>query len=600
MAALVNLEYRRQKAWLASSTSLVTLIFFPNCFDPFNDPKSWILSIAAFGLLGWLAFQIKAQANVPSIKLATLLSVLFIVAITISLIATDNKFIGIFGEYKRRTGFITYVSLVIFLISAAYLFRLNSIKVFYPHVIVVGFLLSTYGIVQHYGVDFIKWSNPYNSVITTLGNPDFAASVMAILFVINIGIVIQLKKLSILRVSAALSALLLQIAISFSQVRQGLLISVLGAGIIILVWIYQKSKYLGIAVGALSILIGLISIFGMLNKGPLRTFFYKASVTYRGDYWRAGWNMFVHHPIFGVGLDRYGAYFRQYRDATESLRRGPSLVSNAAHNVPIQLAATGGVILLGAYIALTLFIFWRGIQALRNTDGSEQILVATFFAAWIAYQAQSIISIDNIGVAVWGYVLGGVVIGISVPADQIKSKISKQPITQEAVSLLLVLIFATISILSYKSETAFRALTGLNKPQGQSQVQPYLNTVQNFSNTFKEPTYELVRDGDLAQAGRFDLAIANLDKLTNADPHNSEALGLMASIYEFQKNWNAVILVRQKMYKVDPYNQANLLVLGEDLKNSGALQEAKNIISLINSFAPNSAEAKQAIAEFGK
>ena len=54
------------------------------------------------------------------------------------------------------------------------------------------------------------------------------------------------------------------------------------------------------------------------------------------------------------------------------------------------------------------------------------------------------------------------------------------------------------------------------------------------------------------------------------------------------------------MYKVDPYNQANLLVLGEDLKNSGALQEAKNIISLINSFAPNSAEAKQAIAEFGK
>ena len=547
MAALVNLEYRRQKAWLASSTSLVTLIFFPNCFDPFNDPKSWILSIAAFGLLGWLAFQIKAQANVPSIKLATLLSVLFIVAITISLIATDNKFIGIFGEYKRRTGFITYVSLVIFLISAAYLFRLNSIKVF---------LLSTYGIVQHYGVDFIKWSNPYNSVITTLGNPDFAASVMAILFVINIGIVIQLKKLSILRVSAALSALLLQIAISFSQVRQGLLISVLGAGIIILVWIYQKSKYLGIAVGALSILIGLISIFGMLNKGPLRTFFYKASVTYRGDYWRAGWNMFVHHPIFGVGLDRYGAYFRQYRDATESLRRGPSLVSNAAHNVPIQLAATGGVILLGAYIALTLFIFWRGIQALRNTDGSEQILVATFFAAWIAYQAQSIISIDNIGVAVWGYVLGGVVIGISVPADQIKSKISKQPITQEAVSLLLVLIFATISILSYKSETAFRALTGLNKP--------------------------------------------HLDKLTNADPHNSEALGLLASIYEFQKNWNAVILVRQKMYKVDPYNQANLLVLGEDLKNSGALQEAKNIISLINSFAPNSAEAKQAIAEFGK
>ena len=144
---------------------------------------------------------------------------------------------------------------------------------------------------------------------------------------------------------------------------------------------------------------------GMLNQGPLKSFFYKASVTYRGDYWRAGVRMFKDHPWFGVGLDRYGAYFRHYRDATQALRRGPDIVSNAAHDVPIQLAATGGIFVLIAFLAITGFIAWRGVVALRNTAGVTQIVVASFFGAWVTYEAQSLISIDNVGIAIWGWLI---------------------------------------------------------------------------------------------------------------------------------------------------------------------------------------------------
>ena len=34
-------------------------------------------------------------------------------------------------------------------------------------------------------------------------------------------------------------------------------------------------------------------------------------------------------------------------------------------------------------------------------------------SAWIGFQAQSLISIDNIGIAVWGWLLGGAIIGLS-------------------------------------------------------------------------------------------------------------------------------------------------------------------------------------------
>jgi hypothetical protein len=60
-------------------------------------------------------------------------------------------------------------------------------------VLVVGFISGTYGVLQHLGKDPIKWNNPYNAVIGTLGNPDFAAAVMAILAVITFGVLIKAK-----------------------------------------------------------------------------------------------------------------------------------------------------------------------------------------------------------------------------------------------------------------------------------------------------------------------------------------------------------------------------------------------------------------------
>ena len=46
-------------------------------------------------------------------------------------------------------------------------------------------MLIIYGFLQSNGKDFVKWDNPYNSIISTVGNPNFAAAVMAILATIS-------------------------------------------------------------------------------------------------------------------------------------------------------------------------------------------------------------------------------------------------------------------------------------------------------------------------------------------------------------------------------------------------------------------------------
>jgi O-antigen ligase len=587
--------------WLLWGAFAVTAVLWTTLNDPFNAPKSWVLSTAAFWLFGWLIFQVRANFKVSTLRWATLISGSFLVAMFIAYIATDNKFYGFFGAYQRRTGFLSYFCLTVFFLSAAFLIRINHVQLFEKIALFIGSFLGIYGFLQHFKIDLTTWNNPFNSVMSTLGNPDFAAACMAIFLIINFGLALQKNNARWIRVFACANVLLLFIVIYFSQVRQGLLVSMLGIALILIVFAYQKSRVVGAILFGSTFFIGVLSIFGMLGKGPLVHYFYKISVTFRGDYWRAGVNMFKHHLVFGVGLDRYGAYFRQYRDLRQVLRRGPDLVSNAAHNVPIQLAATGGIFVLLTYLLLTGFVFWRGLISLKRTSGMQQIIIATFFAAWIGYEAQSLISIDNLGIAIWGYVLGGVVIGLSIPDEEesIISKSSKKMIIP-ILSGGLALVMFTVSILFYKSEHALYNQRNLHPPTNQQENVLFLQNMNRpVSFGFREPVFEFTIALRLAQSGDFTIAIKKLKALTADDPRYYDAFKLLAEIYEYQKDLQSGINIREKMIKIDPFNSANFLQLGEDYKTSGNSKAAKTIIPLINAIDSTSTQAKQAMKDLG-
>ena len=587
--------------WIIWGGAAITLFFWPSFNDPFNAPKSWILAIAAFWLLGWLFFQVKSQISIAPLKLATSIAIAYSVALSISFIATDNSYIGFFGDYQRRTGYISYISLTIFFLASTYIFRIDRLALLDRVSIFVPIFIGVYGILQHYKHDFVHWNNPYNPVIATLGNPDFAGAIMAIFLVLNFGILIQSKRSLLVRIFTALNVVLLSIAIIFSQARQGLITSSIGVVFILIVWSYQKSKSIAYGLASLSLITGAIGTAGMLNKGPLVKFFYKASVSYRGDYWRAGWRMFIHHPLLGVGLDRYGAYFRQYRDATQSLRRGSDTVSNNAHNVPLQLAATGGIIVFITFLLLTFFIAWRGFIALRKSQGGQQIVIAGILAAWITYEIQSFISIDNLAIAIWGYILGGIVVGISLLPGQVKEVPLRTSNTQQFASLVLVLLPFIATTLFIKGEVAMHADAASKSPTSQADLPAYeqfLNKPLSFN--FKDPQFQFNIAVKEARVADFNPAITLLKDTIADDPRSYNATVTLAQIYEYQKNWAPAIALRKKIIMIDPFNQGNLLQLGIDEKSSGNVAAAKAVIPLINAFAPNSNEAKQAAIDLGK
>jgi hypothetical protein len=270
-----------------------------------------------------------------------------------------------------------------------------------------------YGFLQAIGKDLFKWNNPYSPVIGTLGNPNFAAAFLGMGVAFSLPFVLSKSTAPKFRVLSAAYILLAFFDITRSDAQQGLIVSALSVGLVGFFWIRVKFpnpiirySYLGLG--------GVVAFFGVLGtlqKGPLSSLLYKPSVTYRGDYWSAGIEMIKNFPMFGVGLDSYGDWYRASRTVEATLRRGPNIVSNAAHNVFIDIGATAGIFALLAYLTVVVLGF-RAMWRISKISKSFDPFIIAIFVAWVGYLVQSVISINNIALAIWGWVLPGLLIAI--------------------------------------------------------------------------------------------------------------------------------------------------------------------------------------------
>jgi hypothetical protein len=189
------------------------------------------------------------------------------------------------------------------------------------------------------------------------------------------------------------------------------------AGLGIVGFYIVRSKFQGVLaqIGYVVVLAigGIFALLGALQIGPLTKYIYKTSVSLRGEYWQAGWNMGSEHPLTGVGFDTYGDWYRRLRDTQALILPGPNTVTNAAHNVPFDVFAFGGWPLFIAYLAILSLSVIAIIKVTVRTRKYDSIFV-TLTTAWVCYQLQSIISINQIGLAVWGWLFGGALIAYEI------------------------------------------------------------------------------------------------------------------------------------------------------------------------------------------
>ena len=383
-------------------------------FDPINVPKLAVIALGGLITLGALLFNAKALFARKHRTVQVLIS-LFVLDLTIVLFfAGTNPYQEFFGTYGRSTGFVAYIALASLMLGAIVVATSNFISTFARYLLIVGGLSIGYGLLQVVGADPIKWASLYSPVIGFLGNPNFQSSFVGFSGILAFGCICS-KELKISwRVAYYAYLLVGAFVILKTESQQGFLVLAGGIAIVGMIWI-SRSEFKVLTIPAL-IVSGIGTVFvalGSLNSGPLASLLYKASVTYRGDYWRAGWKMTMEHPFLGVGLDSYGDWYRRTRTLEATLRRGPEVISNAAHNVLLDFSANGGFPLVIIYLALMVLVVISAIKLLKRSTGFDPA-IAGLIAVWIAYQAQSIISLNQLGLAVWGWIISGLIIGYEI------------------------------------------------------------------------------------------------------------------------------------------------------------------------------------------
>jgi O-antigen ligase len=394
---------------------LATLIVTPwSSYDPINVPKLAVIAIGGFMAAGVMASNISVLRESRNRFIVLLTGLLLFNLLVVLLLSGNNIYQSFFGTFGRSTGFVAYVSLALLLLAASFVADQTLVKKCSFVLLTAGILSSIYGFLQSLNVDFFNWVNQYSPVIGFLGNPNFQSSFVGFSGIAAFAYLLSVSGKSIYKTGAILYLALSAYVIQQTDSQQGFLVLLGGIGIVLLIWIPKSRiaflKFPAFILGFLGVL--LITL-GSINKGPFASILYKASVTYRGDYWQAGWKMTTDHPFLGIGLDGYGDWYRRARTVEATLRRGPDVTSNAAHNVLLDFSSNGGFPLLLIYLALVAYVIRSVVKILKRSTEFNAPL-AGLIAVWFAYMAQSIISLNQLGLAIWGWIISGLLIGYEI------------------------------------------------------------------------------------------------------------------------------------------------------------------------------------------
>ena len=93
----------------------------------------------------------------------------------------------------------------------------------------------------------------------------------------------------------------------------------------------------------------------------------------------AGMHMIQAHPVFGVGLDEYKPLSVSYNDALQGTH------GNIAHNTYMQVAAEGGLVALGLFVALMIMALRNCATVRKFSEHSLGDLAAALKSSIIAY-----------------------------------------------------------------------------------------------------------------------------------------------------------------------------------------------------------------------
>ena len=401
--------------------------------DPVNATKHFLLGGVAFASFAMVA-KFAPKIIWLDHRLFLIFGSLFIFFLFLSSFASSAPLSqNIYGTYGRNTGTVAYISLILISFATLGLRQRTSFNKLIFGLFIAGFVNVVYCLWAWQIGDFVGWNNPYGTILGTFGNPNFIGAFLGIFLSVLTAFSFQKGRSKQFRIAAACTFIVGALEIKQSHAIQGIVVTAAGLSFVGFYLVRSKfeSKVIPLIYVSGTLIFGLFSLFGALQKGPLAQYIYKTSVSLRGEYWHAGINMAREFPLTGVGMDSYGDWYRRLRDSSALIMPGPNTVTNAAHNVNIDILAYGGWPLFLTYLAL-LILSAVAIFKLTIRSRKYDAVFVSLAVGWVCYQVQAIISINQIGLAIWGWLLGGALVAYEVSTREGREKVTDSSSTKKS------------------------------------------------------------------------------------------------------------------------------------------------------------------------
>lgn len=537
-------------------------------YDPINLPKMFFLALGAGLLLGWLLVNLSRvrqkhfQILIPSL--------LFISFLIFSILTNDSPLYQQFwGVWGRSTGLLSYISFITILMVAMFSSSADSLKFVRTWFEKLGYFISTYTLIQVLDLDPINWSQKL--MVATLGNINFMSSFIGMTTISYTGRFL-VERLSFTSKIFYIILTMVNIwLVLISGSIQGAGVFLAGLTLLIAFKLRQRYKYRHSLVFFLSsVLIGIVVFFGTAGIGPL-SILRQETVIFRLDYWRAGVNMLMSNPLNGVGIDSYGDFYREYRTLEAVNRTGPQRVTNTAHNIFLDVFSGSGIFAGFLFLLIMIVTLKLILVALRENYGNFDFIASS--AIWLGFIVFCLISINQIGVGVWGFIFTGLVCGFvlnngsennlsgndgkknirhtrkrsrsdEVKTGEVSKTFEKSKVTQFSVALLTAAFGLSALIPNIVDARFLRAVSSGNLDAAISLVDQ--SGIQDFHRE------KLVTE--LVKSNRKDEALVQARKLLEQNPHNWFAWVTIISSENAPEGLRRK--AGQQLIRLDPNNRA--------------------------------------------
>jgi O-antigen ligase len=572
----------------------ITTVISPNLTDPVLLPKFLLLLVVTLPLF---IYTFKAN-ELKRFNLGRLTSWEFLRSNTISVFATlflsihalstvvsQSPTTAVFGVSGRRNGFLTYLAFFLLFLMARRFANKESLNGFFFALSCVGGFEATYMLIQKVGLDPAPWSFVYaNTMIGTLGNPDFASAFVA-LSTPATGFLIYSHVKDKKKAAIFLGVFLTQItALLVSKVYQGPMALAI-AGFVAcasLVWFTKKGLQYRLVVVSSVLLSGLVATLGVLGQGPLSSIFTKQSFQIRiHAYWETAAEMGLRHLFFGVGPDQFADQFNRFY-SLENRRVFGSLVTDNAHNYFLQFFAEIGIFGAFFFLLLSLTILTKAFRDLSHSTTKDLALKVVVISTLTVYFAQALISIEHIAINIWFWILLGLLSGKTLSAESTqelpkngaksqrmssKTKVKKSQISSlnKVIATATGIFLLTISSLLYNLDNkVWKIEQSFKNQQGSDLTQEDLSSLTNATQGWPFDAQLATRASSLLLTFGQGAGLETLKRAMRMSPESSPALALLASYNEQKVNRGFGIEAREKLLILQPHDEANYVELIRD------------------------------------